>query len=68
MLTIDEKNQVSSVQVKMGKAEWEKEYGTKDINEIKQKLDEMNNDLKASEERMEKLYNDLVNAYDWESL
>ena len=49
-------------------ADWEKEFGTKDINIIKQKLAEMEDDLKVSDERMEKLYNDLLNAYDWESL
>ena len=49
-------------------ADWEKEFGTKDVNVIKEKLAEMESDLKASDSRMEKLYNDLLNAYDWESL
>lgn len=49
-------------------ADWEKEFGTKDVNIIKEKLAEMESDLKASDSRMEKLYNDLLNAYDWESL
>ena len=49
-------------------ADWEKEFGTKDINVVKQKLAEMEDDLKVSDERMEKLYSDLMNAYDWESL
>ena len=48
--------------------DWEKEFGTKDINVIKEKLAEMESDLKASDSRMEKLYNDLLNAYDWESI
>ena len=33
-----------------------------------EKLAEMENDLKASDSRMEKLYSDLMNAYDWENI
>ena len=49
-------------------ADWEKDFGTKDINVIKEKLAEMENDLDASNSRMEKLYSDLINAYDWENI
>lgn len=49
-------------------AEWEKEFGTKDINIIKDKIAEMEDELNQSDLRMEKLYNDLLNAYDWENL
>ena len=49
-------------------ADWEKDFGTKDINVIKDKLAEMENDLDASNSRMEKLYSDLINAYDWENI
>ena len=49
-------------------AEWKKEYGTDDIDEIKRILAEKEDELQASDKRIEKLYNDLLNAYDWESL
>lgn len=49
-------------------AGWEREFGTKDVAEIRRRIAEMEGELKASDERMEKLYNDLLNACDWESL
>lgn len=49
-------------------ADWEKEFGTKDINVVKEKLAEMEDELKTSDSRMEKLYNDLLNSYDWDKL
>lgn len=49
-------------------SEWEREYGTKDVNIIKEKIAEMEAALKASDERMERLYSELLNVYDWESL
>ena len=49
-------------------AEWQEKYGTKDIKEIEKKIAEMENELKASDERLEKLYNNLLSAYDWDKL
>ena len=49
-------------------AEWLEKYGTKDIKEIEKKIAEMENELKASDERLEKLYNNLLSAYDWDKL
>ena len=49
-------------------AEWKKEFGTDDVEVIKGKLAKMEDDLKASDKRIEKLYNELLEAYDWENL
>lgn len=50
------------------KKQWKEDYGTDDEKEIEQKLQEMNSELKQSNERLETIYNKLVNSYDWEQL
>ena len=50
------------------KKQWKEDYGTGDEKEIEQKLREMNSELKQSNERLETIYNKLVNSYDWEQL
>lgn len=50
------------------KKEWMDEYGTDDPEKIKEILKEKKTDLKTSEDRLDKLYNDLLNSYDWEQL
>ena len=50
------------------KKNWKKEYGTDDIEEIKKRMNELKDEVKKSDERMEKLYNDLISSYDWDSL
>jgi chromosome segregation ATPase len=48
--------------------DWLAEYGTSEIVEIKKKLDDLENQQKATEERMDELYNELLESYDWESV
>ena len=50
------------------KAEWKKLYGTDDENEIKNKLQAMEEEEQKCLERQEALYNRLMDAYDWDSL
>ena len=50
------------------KKQWKEDYGTDDEKEIEQKLQEMNSELKQSNERLETIYNKLVDSYDWEQL
>lgn len=50
------------------KKQWKADYGIDDEKEIEQKLQEMNSELKQSNERLETIYNKLVNSYDWEQL
>lgn len=48
--------------------EWKEKYGTSDINEIKKILEDLESQQKTTDERMEKLYQELVESYDWESV
>ncbi len=50
------------------KKQWKADYGTDDEKEIEEKLQEMNSELKKSNERLETIYNKLVGSYDWEQL
>ena len=58
----------SQGQMEAIKAEWKKLYGTDDENEIKNKLQELETEEQKTVERQEVLYEQLVNAYDWETL
>lgn len=48
--------------------EWMEKYGTDDVKIIKQKLKELKSDLENSNERQNKLYNELMELQDWEQL
>ena len=48
--------------------EWMEKYGTDDVKMIKQKLKELKSDLENSNERQNKLYNELMELQDWEQL
>lgn len=48
--------------------EWMEKYGTDDIKIIKEKLKELKSDLENSNERQNKLYNELMELQDWEQL
>ena len=50
------------------KKEWKEKFGTDDPKEIKEKLQEMKEEFEKSDARKNKLYNDLLNAYDWDEL
>lgn len=58
----------SQGQIEAIKADWKKKYGTDDENEIKNKLQELENEEQKTIERQEVLYEKLINAYDWEAL
>lgn len=47
---------------------WEAEYGTRDVEKIKEKLSSLEAELDISDKRAEKLYRELVDSYDWDSL
>lgn len=50
------------------KKEWKKIYGTDDINEIEKIKNDLEKELRKTEERKEVLHNKLMESYDWESL
>lgn len=58
----------SEGQVQAIKKEWKKNYGTDDLEEIKNKLDELISEKNKNLKRQEVLYNKLIESYDWESL
>lgn len=58
----------SQGQIDAIKAEWKKLYGTDDENEIKNKLQELEEEQVKTEERQNVLYERLINAYDWDTL
>lgn len=71
------KEKISRAEIESAKAagiveniekEWMRKYGTKNLQDIKRILQGMQDDLEAKNERMDKLYQDLLNSYDWDSL
>lgn len=58
----------SQGQIDAIKAEWKKLYGTDDENEIKNKLQELEEEQVKTEERQNVLYERLINSYDWDAL
>jgi uncharacterized coiled-coil protein SlyX len=48
--------------------EWEKEFGTSDVQEIESILEEKRVEYKKAQERLETLYQKLVDSYDWGKL
>lgn len=58
----------SEGQMEAIKATWKKEYGTDDIEEIKNKLQEMEEEQNKTEERQNVLYNKLMNSFNWDEL
>lgn len=71
------KNLISKCEIESAKAQgiienikkqWKEEFGTDDEKEVGQKLQDMKSELEQSNERLESLYNKLVDSYDWEQL
>lgn len=71
------KNLISKCEIESAKAQgilenikkqWKTEFGTDDEKEVEQKLQDMKSELEQSNERLESLYNKLVDSYDWEQL
>ena len=50
------------------KKQWKEKFGTDDVEEIKGKLQEMQDELDNSNKRLETLSNKLFNSYDWDKL
>lgn len=50
------------------KKQWKEKFGTDDVDEIKNKLQEMQGELDNSNKRLETLSNKLFNSYDWDKL
>ena len=50
------------------KKEWKKEFGTDDVEEVKTKRDELQEELDNSNKRLETLSTKLQNSYDWDKL
>ena len=50
------------------KKQWKEKFGTDDVEEIKKKLQEMQDELDGANKRLEKLTEKLFNSYDWDKL
>ena len=50
------------------KKQWKEKFGTDDVEEIKKKLQEMQDELYSANKRLEKLTEKLFNSYDWDKL
>lgn len=50
------------------KKEWKEKWGTDNPDELKKKLEEFNNELDKSKERLNKVYSELINAQNWDEL
>ena len=50
------------------KSEWKEKYGTDDISVIRNKLEELESELESSNERIESIYNKLLESNDWDKL
>ena len=50
------------------KKQWKEKFGTDDVDEIKNKLQEMQGELDNSNKRLETLGDKLFNSYDWDKL
>lgn len=50
------------------KKEWKEKWGTDNPDELKKKLEEFNNELNKSKERLNKVYSELINAQNWDEL
>lgn len=50
------------------KKQWKEKFGTDDVEEIKKKLREMQDELDCANKRLEKLTEKLFNSYDWDKL
>lgn len=47
---------------------WKEEFGSDTLEDAKKNLEKLENEQTQYEERLEKIYNDLLNSYDWEEL
>lgn len=67
-----EKNQIEKAKaqgVKENiKKQWKEKFGTDDVEQIKKKLQEMQDELDNANKRLEKLTEKLFNSYDWDKL
>lgn len=50
------------------KAEWKKRYGFETVEEAKEKLEELSEDLRKNEIKREKLMNELEKSQDWDKI
>lgn len=50
------------------KKQWKEKFGTDDVNEVKGKLQEMQDELDNSNKRLQTLADKLFNSYDWDKL
>lgn len=50
------------------KAEWKKKYGFDTIEEARNKLKELNSEVKKNEDKKEKLMNELSESQDWDKI
>lgn len=58
----------SEGQIQTLQSQWKKTYGTDDIHEVKEILKNQKSELTKTQERLDSLYDKLINAYDWDSL
>lgn len=50
------------------KRSWKESFGTDDVEEIKKIMQNMRNEISDLEAKGEKLYNKLLESYDWDNL
>ncbi len=48
--------------------DWKNKYGTSDLDEIISIRDKLESELEEKNEESEKLYDELMNGYDWDKL
>lgn len=48
--------------------DWKNKYGTSDLDEIISIKDKLESELEEKNEESEKLYDELMNGYDWDKL
>lgn len=50
------------------KAGWKEKYGTDNVSEIESKLESLRAEYKKKKDKLEKLYQDLLDSNDWDKL
>lgn len=58
----------SEGQIQILKTQWKKLYGTDDVQEVKELLKNQKLELTKTQERLNTLYDKLLEACDWDSL
>lgn len=55
-------------QIESIKKEWKEKYGFDSVNKANEKLEELKQELENSTNRLNKIYNELLESQDWDKL